>query len=495
MSGERRAQAPPPGMEGDSGSVVPVPLLSGAYAARSLVASAQRCVNLYLEKNPEGSEKPTTAYPTPGLRLLNEAGVAQQWRCLYLGSNGVIYGVIGNSVVYLAGDFEDYSIGTIATSTGPCYIRDNTIYAMLVDGSGTAYKWDLATNTFATVVDPNFLGADKIDYLDGYFLFNQPGTRNFYSTLANSETFDALYFGTKVGWMDDLVTIAVVETNIWLLGSQRSEIWYNAGTEGFPFARIPGAYVSHGCAAKYSVAQHGDQLFWLSQDESGPRRVLMGKNYDAIPVSTHAIEKEIASYTVVSDAIGMCYQQEGHIFYVLVFPTADKTWCFDLQTGQWHERCWLDENGVEHRIRPNCLVHAYEQIVVGDWSNGTLYSWDLDTYTDAGDPILRLRSFFHLVDKGRRVIHWGFQADMECGSAEENWSGDPAEVRLRWSDDRGRSYGNSLQQSFGGAGQYLVRPTWNRLGQAMDRVFELSWSANAKTAVLGAWIWPEQCES
>lgn len=47
-----------------------VPLTEGAYTTRSVIAEAQRCVNLYGEKNPEDSSFPFTYYPTPGLRFL-----------------------------------------------------------------------------------------------------------------------------------------------------------------------------------------------------------------------------------------------------------------------------------------------------------------------------------------------------------------------------------------------------------------------------------------
>lgn len=46
-----------------------IPLLGGAYQAKSIIANAQRCVNLYPEANPGSSQpqSPATHYPTPGL--------------------------------------------------------------------------------------------------------------------------------------------------------------------------------------------------------------------------------------------------------------------------------------------------------------------------------------------------------------------------------------------------------------------------------------------
>ena len=56
---------------------------------------------------------------------------------------------------------------------------------------------------------------------------------------------------------------------------------------------------------------------------------------------------------------------------------------------------------------------------------------------------------------------------------------------LRWSDTRGKTFGNAVPQEFGDA---LSQPQWNRTGMARDRVFELFWSAAYKTALNGAFV-------
>lgn len=47
-----------------------VPLKLGAYEAKSIIANAQRCVNLYVENNPEDSPFPTTHYLMPGTQVV-----------------------------------------------------------------------------------------------------------------------------------------------------------------------------------------------------------------------------------------------------------------------------------------------------------------------------------------------------------------------------------------------------------------------------------------
>ena len=40
----------------------------------------------------------------------------------------------------------------------------------------------------------------------------------------------------------------------------------------------------------------------------------------------------------------------------------------------------------------------------------------------------------------------------------------------------------------GAQGEYLVQMQWRRLGLARDRVFRVTWSEAAFTAINGAWV-------
>jgi hypothetical protein len=126
--------------------------------------------------------------------------------------------------------------------------------------------------------------------------------------------------------------------------------------------------------------------------------------------------------------------------------------------------------------------------IVGDWQNGNLYALDIDEYTDNGQPISRIRSFPHLIQDAKRLTYSSFIADIQVGTQPGLLSDNPPMVSLRWSDDRGATYGQRVEQSMGSGGQYLTSVLWNRCGIARDRVFELSWSAPMETSLQGAFI-------
>lgn len=473
-----------------------IPLTIGAYQARSIIADAQRCINLFIEKNPDDSPFPMTHYPTPGLDLLTTCPVTGPVRGTYTASNGTFFVVVGPNVYTVSSGYGWTQIGTLATNTGFVSIKDNTLCCVIVDGSANGYVIRLSDNAYGAISATNFFGADRVDYIDTYLIFNRPDTNQFYFTFSNATyemfiggtAFDPEDIAAKTGGNDNIVGVAVMHREIWLIGVQTSEVWFDAGAADFAFQAMPGAFVEHGCAAVGSIAKYDLALYWLGQDAAGNSIVFQGAEYRIKRISTHAIEKDISGYADKSDALGFTYLQEGHVFYVLTFPSANVTWVYDISQSQWHRRCWSDADGNLNRWRANCFAPFNNRLVVGDFQNGNLYGLDLDTYLDAGAPIVRIRSFPHITNENDRLIHRNMIAAMEVGDEMDLSTGDEHFVSLRFSDNAGRSYGTAIQQSLGGTGEYLVSVQWNRLGLARDRVYELSWSAPMKTSLQGVYL-------
>jgi hypothetical protein len=120
----------------------------------------------------------------------------------------------------------------------------------------------------------------------------------------------------------------------------------------------------------------------------------------------------------------------------------------------------------------------------------------VNTFTDKGlYPIVRRRGFPHLVSGGKRLAYSKFQANMQTGTAPGLLSDDEPQVSLRWSDTRGASWGDPISTGIGATGQYDRWPTFWQLGMAEDRVFELFWSADCKTALMGAFVETEAAET
>lgn len=466
-----------------------MPLITGAYSAKSLVAEAQRCVNLYLERNPEDSPFPFTCYPSPGLTVLTTATPfsGSGWRGLYFASNEQLYGVCGGTVYAISPTWVLTPLGNLSSNSNPVQMIDNNAYLIIVDGSANGWSVKLSDNTFFPIVSDGFLGGNTVQFMDGFLILNSPGTNEWYISTINDITFDPTMFASKTGFSDNLVGLQVTKRYIYLFGASTTEVWFDAGDTPFPMNRFPGVFLQYGCLSVNSIAQMDGDIYWLAQSPQGNAIVCKTEQYNAAQISTFALDNAMRGYTDLAQAIGFTYQVEGHFFYVLTFPTTDVTWQYDLSNKQWNELAWCDDNGKLHRHRGACYASGYGSPVVGDWENGNLYLWDRDNFTDNGQPIPRIRSFPHGVDdSSNRIAYQEFIANFEVGNGAG--AGAPTPIFLRWSDTRGYSWGNAVQRSLGLEGEYLTSVQWRRLGTARDRVFELSWSSPCKTALLGAWV-------
>jgi len=487
-------------------------LYGGSYEARSVIANAQRCINYFPEVNRKDSPVPFTYYQRPGLRkLTRDVANRAPVRGLYRASNGNGYCVIGQKVYSISPGWVLTHIGTLAAAgTTPVSFIDNGIEIWLVDGSTSGYSIILATNAFSVVVDATgtFTGATRVDYIDTFMIWNVPGTNQFGSTLSNSLSFNALYVAAKTAFPDPLVVPIINRHEIILLGQLKSEIWYNAGNAQFPFALLPGAYIEHGCGAPYSPATADIELFWLSQDLQGDRMILSQKGYDTRRVSNHALEWAMMQMAIVSDAIGFTFQQGGHVYYEIVFPSAGQAWLYDAALGEeptmaWHQRCWGGPDGLE-RPRERCAAFMYGTNVVGDYADGTIYALDISRYYDeVGDAeqnIPCVKGFPHIVQgmnnttgrpelaDGRNLQIHQFLLDFQVGEAPLDTAGNPAEVWLRWSRDKGKTFGTEVLQSAGAPGEYMTQPQWATAGLARDFVFEIGHSIRGPAALNSAWI-------
>jgi hypothetical protein len=394
------------------------PILGSAYVARSINAADNRMVNLFPEVIPEGGKEAAFLNRAPGLNFLQTIGtgpIRALWAHQTNGSD--FYVVSGNEFYKLTGlNATPTLLGTVA-GTGPVSIADNGTQ-LFIAANGPSYIYNEVTNVFAAITDPDFAGAVTVAYLDGYFVFNQPDSQIIWvSQLLDGTSVDPLDFASAEGSPDGVVGLIADHRELWVFGTDSVEVWYNSGAADFPLTRIQGAFNEIGCVSAYTIAKMDNGLFWLGTDARGQGIVYRANGYTGVRISTHAIEYAIAQYGNISDAIAYTYQQEGHAFYVLTFPSGNATWVYDVATQAWHERAGLD-NGEFMRHRSNCQCNFGGNIIVGDFENGNIYTFDLDVYADNGDIQKWLRSWRALPtgqNNLKRTAQHSLQLDCETG--------------------------------------------------------------------------------
>lgn len=458
-----------------------------SYTLQTVNADCQRCVNLYPETNEVGFGKErevASLVATPGLELKKRLG-SGGIRALHFSSDNVLYAVSRDKAFKLDSSFTETELCTLTTESGPVSFADNGTTLVFVDGV-KGYASTLGSNVAVEITDPDFKAADKVVYQDGYFIFNESGTGKFFISDLNSILFDSLDFASAEGNPDKIVSIISDHRDLWLFGTQTTEVFFNSGNADFPFERINGAFIEHGCAAAFSVAKMNNSVFWLSRDDKGDGVVYMAKGYQPQRISTHAVEFAIRNYTNIENAIAFTYQQNGHYFYVLNFEEAFTTWVYDTTTGLWHERVYTNDGNFE-RHRANCHAFAYNKHIVGDYESNKIYEMTPNVFTDDGQEITRQRVSPHVSSGLKRVFYNSFQLDMEVGVGLDGIAqGEDPQAMLQFSDDGGHTWSNEKWVSFGRIGKRLQRAIWRRLGYSRDRVFKITITDPVKVAIIGA---------
>lgn len=472
-----------------------LPLNSGAYSSRSSISNTQVCENLIPELNPEEVTAPDVMahFPRPGLTTFGNAITVGVGRGVFISSKGQLFSVIGTTVYFVNSVGVYTTIGDLAANlTTPVSISDNGNDAVIVDNTAAGYTVNLTTFAFGPIVDPTglFVGATKTDYSDTFMAFNAPGTNEWYITLAGQIAFNILNQANKSSSPDPIQTIGFNLRQMWLLGLQRSEVWYLSGAADFPYEEFPQTFIPYGCAAPYSLTQADDKLFWISQNPQGEAIAVRTEGYAVVAISTRALEYEWSTYATVTDVVSFSYQLAGHTYVVFNFPTAKKTWAHDLSTKQWHRITTIDNDGVKNRWNVGFSTFAYGRNMGQDWQTGQLYVIDENAYTDAGQPIVFERSFPHLVDEMKQLTPTSFVADFETGQMPLTADGDPVppQLGLAISRDGGTTFGPYRMKSRVAAGKNRSEMRWRGIGMGRDFVFKLQWSFAGKSALQGAFV-------
>lgn len=482
-----------------------------AYAAANPDQDAQELINWFPEQSEsENSKEKWTLLGCPGFLLAASLGVGEvrgAWvlpggvKCLWVAGSGVYLMTVSSAATATtAATFTSTLVGSIASSAGQVSIRDNAAggIAVIVDGTAAGYVFNVATQAVTAISDAGFYGADKVIFVDGWLVFNKPGTQIFYTSPLywnGTKAFDATYFALKDSSTDNLVTMIESLREIWLIGERTTEVWYDAGNQFFPFSRLDGISLQIGCAAKHSITRFGKGLAWLALSERGQNVVVVTEGYTQTVISNEAVSNAIGSYPVVSDAIGYSYSENGHTFYVLTFPTADVTWVYDATSQRWHKRLSTDPaTGLYHRHRSNCFANFQNQRLVGDFSTGKVFSLNRSTYTDNGIPLIALRRTAHVWDGDarERLFHSLLQVQIRSGQAPSAGPGSNPQLMLRWSDDSGQNWSNQRQIPIGVTGATSRRAIARRLGAPRDRIYEVSVSDPVCRDIIGASLKVEQ---
>ncbi len=466
--------------------VIDLPIVGQSYHLKDWSIDCQRTLNMYPQAIESGNTPQVSALlPTEGL-LRRFSFAAGSVRGLYSVMDRLLV-VVGQNLWVIQGGIA-VSVGEIRGSDIVSF-ADNSIEVMIVSDIDS-YRFKIENSELSKIKvsdDTGFMRATSVTFLDSRFIWTVRNTGKIqWSKLLSTET-SALNFATAEAKSDDLVRVIASNGQLWLIGTKTTEIWNSTGAQDMPYQRQSGAYVPIGCNAKDTICAFGGSLIWLAQTEHGSNQIIMMNGYQPQRISNHAIETEIASYEQTRDAYAFSYQHNGHSFYFISFPTAEKTWVYDATTGMWHERSFYNSNFSKHEHH-RAMTHCYfeGEHLVGDRNNGCIYRLDVNEQTDDGQTIVRERTTPCINPHATRVIFDEVELICQVGQQKN----DKPLIMFDWSDDRGKTWSNDriedLSQDLGAIGEYQKRVIFRRLGQSFGRVFRVRMTDIGRLIILGA---------
>jgi len=217
---------------------------------------------------------------------------------LYVGQTvqgtGITTGTIITALGTGTGGTGTYTVSTSQT------VASTTVYAL---------NWSVLPSS-----DGAFTGANTVDIVDNYFVYNNPDSQQWGASNLLSPISSNLSFASTDGSPDDLVALIADHREVYLMGESSSEVWTDVGAYPFPFQRIPGTSTQHGIAAPYSVSRFGNSFAYVSRNNRGEAQIMQMNGYIPTRISTHAVENSITGQ-YIDDAIAWTYQLEGHECY------------------------------------------------------------------------------------------------------------------------------------------------------------------------------------
>lgn len=457
-----------------------IPFVGPSYEVFDGEASRSRAVNLYLSAMEAPAKAQFVLASVPGLVQRNTTS-AEVRGCISAGDRAFF--VAGATLYELNADWGVISRGTLATSDGNVGMTWGLTQLLVTDGNN-GYVLRLASNTFEQISDEDWPGCVMPGYLNGFFTLVVPGGQQAYVTSIDDATaIDALDFVSAERVPDDLVAQIVVFGEQWLLGSLSSEVWSASGalSSDYPLQRNNGANSDVGCLAAFSVQPLDNGFMMVGRDRNGSGMVYRANGLQLQRVSNQAVEQALQASTDLSAAVAYVYQQGGLTFWCVNAPGLTSTWCYEVSTGTWHERCDLDSVGelAAGRVTHAMFAHGY---TVGFDADGYVYEMSRTAYTNAGDPLVRLRVSPNDVTPTReRQFFSEFVADVTTGEAAQ---GEEYFAELSYSNDGGKTWGAWLSRSVGKVGEYFARLLWTRLGMGRDRVWRLRYSGETPFTIV-----------
>lgn len=446
---------------------ISVNITGPSYQSRSRPLLSQQTKNFYMETVDSGKSQ-YVLQPFPGLKEFANIGGLDR------GSTevaGLLYQVMGGNLYSVVSNGTVTTIGAIPGTEYCTFANDGVSLFIVADSVVTQYN--SSTSTLSTVTDVNIVGAQSVDYIKSNFLYTFP-TRTQVSDVGNGAAASGLNSVGAESSPDNLVRDYVFKQVIYRMGTRTTETWWYTGQGQPPIEVIEPQMFEVGLAAKHSIANTDEFMYWLGDD----RQVYIASGGSLSRVSNVAIANAIENYSTVSDAIGQTVTFQGKNFYVLKFPTEDKTWVINEELGPngWFE---ISSGLNDGRWVGQSITRLYGKNLVSHESDGKIYELDLETFTEGTETVQRRRVMSSIDGRvlnspGSRLQMSRFELIMEKGIGLLTGQGEDPRIMIESSKDGGKSWSAGTWMRIGRLGETQLRAEWYSMMTFYDLIIRIT---------------------
>lgn len=373
--------------------------------------------------------------------------------------------ISAENIIYIVAGGRLYSLTTAGTLTNLAAVPDDqaTFMAFLngkitVVAAGFRYVWDGTSINLQS--DGAFFLTGSCDVLGQRIITSEVGGQKFdWTGLLDAEDLDALNFASKGEKPDDILSVRVLDSNIFAFGEKTTEVFYqvaNPGNSSEVFSRIPNAVWERGILRKQLSLSFNDRMMFIGND----RKVYLVEGTGYREVSNEGLRRAIVQE--IPEKLH-AYEADGQHFMTVWFRN-QKAWTLCMDTMMWHERSTGVENGPWEII--DCV--PADDDYFGITTTGKVYKFE-DVYADGAIAMRRLMTskpldaqgpkariakiepFIRQGDVGLdRAAAWAFRYSKDGGNTWCDW-------RLRDLGAQGEYGGRSIIRNVGVFRQFIMQ--------------------------------------
>lgn len=435
---------------------------SQAYEQNDYGLPVEECVNMFPAPGAAaGTGEPYALIPREGrVEFADTTESACQGGFQRDGVAGGKLITVHNTRVYATDQFGATSnIGAIDLPLGPVRFAAIRNEIVILSPSGNVFRTD--GTAVAQITDEDLpTPVQDITAIDQRIIFAvQGGDQIYWSELLETDSIIATSFATAEREADELVAVARVHQELWLLGSEVGEAWQGTGGPSTSaFQPVAGAVIERGCLTRGGVITAQNSLWFISDQEQFER---VGAGFVPQRVSTYAIEERISAEVEKGNKDSITtwtYARGGHEQVGIRLPT-EGTFAIDTTTGRW----WEAKTYEEPTYQKIFAVKAFNKILTGDIDSGKITYLDPTAFTDNGAIIERVATANTPVQS--RTPCANFRVNVVEGQGSQTGQGENPRAFLDYSDDgEGKVWRRERRMAIGRVGQYAARVIARLLG-------------------------------